>query len=321
MLEKLNTALIEAIQTHVPTHSNPAAVLSDTLFLGREAAYRRLRGEVPFTFGEAAMLGSRLHFSLDKTANSIEAGRMLFKLKFVEFDAPLKAYGDLLAQDIRFFQEAASDPTAIFGMAGNIIPAEMYLRYETMANFKLYKWLHQHNLTSSSMLTFEQMQPPEELLHSYREYVAASQLASTTYYVFEGSGLRHWVNAIRAYHAMDLISRESIARLKSELAEFLDYLEALSISGAYPNGNKVYLYLSDVDMEATYYYVETQRVKAAGIGIFSLNALWTTDVQMYEYAKRWIQTQSRFSTLITRSGEMRRVRFFRRQREILSELN
>ena len=55
-LEKLNAALIGAIQNSTPEYTNAAAILTDKLNIGREAAYRRLRGEVPFTFGEAARI-------------------------------------------------------------------------------------------------------------------------------------------------------------------------------------------------------------------------------------------------------------------------
>lgn len=48
-LDKLNAALIAAIQNGTPEYTNPAAILTDKLNIGREAAYRRLRGEVPFT--------------------------------------------------------------------------------------------------------------------------------------------------------------------------------------------------------------------------------------------------------------------------------
>ena len=46
-LDKLNAALIAAIQNGTPEYTNPAAILTDKLNIGREAAYRRLRGEVP----------------------------------------------------------------------------------------------------------------------------------------------------------------------------------------------------------------------------------------------------------------------------------
>lgn len=50
-LEKLNAALIGAIQNSTPEYTNAAAILTDKLNIGREAAYRRLRGEVPWISG------------------------------------------------------------------------------------------------------------------------------------------------------------------------------------------------------------------------------------------------------------------------------
>lgn len=41
---------------------------------------------------------------------------------------------------------------------------------------------------------------------------------------------------------------------------------------------------------------------------------------MYEYVKKWIKTQSRFSTLISGSGELRRIHYFKHQREIVAQL-
>ena len=39
-LEKLNAALIGAIQNSTPEYTNAAAILTDKLNIGREAAYR-----------------------------------------------------------------------------------------------------------------------------------------------------------------------------------------------------------------------------------------------------------------------------------------
>ena len=38
----------------------------DILYLGKEATYRRLRGEVPFTFAEVATISQHMGISLDK---------------------------------------------------------------------------------------------------------------------------------------------------------------------------------------------------------------------------------------------------------------
>ena len=44
-----NTNLIEAMKEKLPLKGKLADMLMDTLYIGKEAVYRRLRGEVPFT--------------------------------------------------------------------------------------------------------------------------------------------------------------------------------------------------------------------------------------------------------------------------------
>ena len=61
-------------------------------------------------------------------------------------------------------------------------------------------------------------------------------------------------------------------------------------------------------------------IEITDLGMFSLNGLRTPDPLMYEYVKKWIKTQSRFSTLISGSGELRRIHYFKRQREIVAQL-
>ena len=56
MQNELNTSLIEAVKEKLPLKENLANLLIDTLYIGKEAIYRRLRGEVPFTLEEAALI-------------------------------------------------------------------------------------------------------------------------------------------------------------------------------------------------------------------------------------------------------------------------
>ena len=48
----LNNNLIEALKMKIPDGANLANELMDVLYIGKEAVYRRLRGEVPFTLAE-----------------------------------------------------------------------------------------------------------------------------------------------------------------------------------------------------------------------------------------------------------------------------
>lgn len=320
MLEKSNAALIEAIHAHTPQHSNPASLLMDMLNIGREAAYRRLRGEVPFTFGEASALcarstsrstgwwGWRLRTSCHSNSSSRSSPRCSKPItRFWNATSPLCC-------------EVASDPSTEFATATNSLPAEFYGKYDNLNRFKLFKWLYQHEVGNPAVRTFEELKLPAELRRNCREYVRWVQSVATTYLIFDDSNFKHWLNALRAYREMHLISQESVRVLRDELFAMLDEMETVAVKGEFENGNKIFLYLSDIDLESSYSYVTTSRHQAVNIGMFSLNGLRTPDPLMYEYVKKWIKTQSRFSTLISGSGELRRIHYFKRQREIVAQL-
>lgn len=48
--------LINEMKERIPPGHNLANYLTDTLYMGKEAVYRRLRGEVAFTFDEIAVI-------------------------------------------------------------------------------------------------------------------------------------------------------------------------------------------------------------------------------------------------------------------------
>lgn len=320
MSEKLNAGLIEMLVADRPEYTNPAGFIAETLNIGREAAYRRLRGEVLFTFSEAAQLALKLNLSLDQAMGRVRAGNVLFQLQFNDFYSTLEKYNEVLERDIRFFRRVTPEPNTILATAGSMIPPEFFMRYEHMAKFKFFKWLYQHGLSDPNVRTYEQLQVPESLVGSYDDYVRGAEGIKSTCYVFDNVGFKHWINAIRAFRAMHLISDESIRALLAELMQLLDLLEELTVKGRYPNGNKVMFYLSDIDLESAYSYLSTPGGVSCSLGIFSLNSLRTSDPDMLDLVKRWIQTQMRFSTLISESGELQRIRYFKRQRELLAEM-
>ena len=56
--------LIAAMKERIPRGINLANYLTDALCMGKEAVYRRLRGEVAFTFDEIAMISCKLEYQL-----------------------------------------------------------------------------------------------------------------------------------------------------------------------------------------------------------------------------------------------------------------
>ena len=66
------------------------------MYIGKEAIYRRLRGEVPFTLEEAALISRKLGVSLDNVIGVCFSSNAVFDLNVVDHEDPFETYYSLL---------------------------------------------------------------------------------------------------------------------------------------------------------------------------------------------------------------------------------
>lgn len=144
MKENFNAALICAIRETAPSGENLANALMDILCIGKEAVYRRLRGEVTFTFEEAGIIAHHYSLSLDRITGTVSGGTNQFSLGIPLADNPMAAYTTLLKRYRDFFENVQNDPSAEVSSATNIIPFTFYCGYEYLSRFRLYRWMYQH---------------------------------------------------------------------------------------------------------------------------------------------------------------------------------
>ena len=95
---KLAEKLHEEISKVLHPDQKVPVFLSELLNIGKEATYRRLRGEVPFSLYEAIIISKRLGISLDSLAGSVYNRNLAFELK-------AHSYYELDKEDYRMFGE------------------------------------------------------------------------------------------------------------------------------------------------------------------------------------------------------------------------
>lgn len=72
--------LINEMKDRMPQDQSLASYLINTLCIGKEAAYRRLRGEVAFTLDEIAIISCNLGISIDQIIGNHLANRVTFNM-------------------------------------------------------------------------------------------------------------------------------------------------------------------------------------------------------------------------------------------------
>ncbi len=319
MENTLHFALLEAVKKRVPEGTSIARLLMDILHVGREAIYRRLRGEVLFSFDEAVAISTRMAISLDTVVGCNMQNSRPFMLKVTNFVNPQEQDFEQLEEFTNIISDAREELNSEMGVSANILPQTLYIEFEHLTKFYFLKWLYQSQRIGN-VKSIKEIKISDRMYDIQKRYLKESKYLKNTYYIFDNLIFTYLINDIKYYARIHHITKGDVVILKQELLMLVDKLETLAIRGRFDTGEKVQFYLSAINLEATYSYLQTQSYNISHITAFTLNAVVSLDLETFEKMKRWIESVKRLSTLISESGEMERTIFFNKQRELINSL-
>ena len=218
-----NTNLIEAMKEKLPAKGKLADMLMDTLYIGKEAVYRRLRGEVPFTLQEAALVSRKLGISLDKIIGTSFKSNAMFDINIVDYDDPFESYYNTLYKYVSLINTMQDDPESTMGTSSNIIPQTLYLKHDLLAKFRFFKWMYQNKYIQCN--NFDELEIPAKLLYIQKDYVDMTRHIHSIDYIWDSMIFQHLINDIQYFSDVHLISDEAKMQIKEELFLLTDELE------------------------------------------------------------------------------------------------
>ncbi len=311
---------IEAIKEKIPERTKIAHVLMDILSIEKEAVYRRLRREVPFTFAEVASISSKLGILLDNIVCSGHTNDRPFHMKLYERDETPDIGRRLLSQFTSVLQQGVLHEKTEVACASNILPQSLYYHYDSLSRFYLFKWFYQYG-DPTLVRNYRDISLSPADSEARCRFIAYAQNAESTSFVWDHMILYYLVNDIRYFAGIQMISEGEQAEMKNDLFLLVDRIEEIAATGAYPaTGKKVNLYISDINFDTSYCYISTPRQKLSMIRAFTLNAVATSDERTYERLKNYITSLQRLSSLISVTGEKQRKRFFSDQRKLIDNM-
>lgn len=311
---------IGAVKDSIPRNTKVSAVLTDILKIEKEAVYRRLRMEVPFTFTEIANVSQHLGISMDDIIDCNTPKTRPLHLKFIEYANPMEVDYIILEHFLALVKQlkAASDSEVTFSCS--TLPSVLYLNYETITRFYLFKWSYMYGETGG-VKRFDEIVIPPRLRQIQQELVSEARHIRTTNYIADNMLFNSLVNDIKYFESIHLISSEDVQVLKKELLQFIDDTETLAASGRHAGTNNlVNLYVSNINFETCYTCAETPDMHVGMIKAFILNSVASQDDLTFQKIKNWLQSLKRVSTLISQSGEQQRILYFEKQRDTVNTL-
>jgi len=318
--DDLHRYLLQALNKKIPEQTELVETLMEILFMGKGAIYRRLREEVPFTFFEVVNIAEKLDISLNSFIypDSVQVNR--FELTIVEYpnmnEIDYKQWEDYLS----LISSVKNDPHSELAESSNVLPITIYAKFDSLAKYYLFKYQYLLN-ESEDRVSFSDMIVPDRLHRIYQSYFSESKNFARTIYIWDYLIFQYLVTDLRFFSDIKLISTDDIQEIKRDLLALLDYIEEIASNGCFEEtGNPVSFYISDVNLDADYSYVQINNFYMTHVRTFVLNSVASTDLSSFRKTKNWIHSLKKSSILISQSGTTFRTDFFEKQRRIISEM-
>jgi hypothetical protein len=311
-------ALLDEIRKKIPQNSKLVSKLVDILCIEKEAVYRRLRREVPFTFQEIVRLSKTLGISLDHILNIDSHKNRVFQLKLIEYMDPHEIDYSMIQDYVNIIRNSKNEKNTETGIVSNIIPQTLYTGFKLISRFYVFKWHYHYNY--NQIKPFHETFVPERISTLFESCYNESKNIHTTSYILDNQMIQNLINDVKYFNSIRLIKDEDLALIKEELVQFLDYMETIAVSGFFPETkNKVQIYISSINIDTNYTYMDTQNYKLSMIWTFILTFTISIDRKTFDLIKSWFWSIIRNSSLITVTGEKERILFFETQRRIIEE--
>jgi len=313
-----NKILLDAAKERIPEGINLANYLMDILFIGKEAVYRRLRGEVPFTLLEAGIISKNLGISLDILVGNNTEKSKPFQMKLVEYADPTEIDYAMLQNYVDILQLGKDDPYSELITSANVFPQSFYMKFDYLSKFFLFKWTY-HN-EKKQIKAYHEIETQDRLKKIMKDSVASHMQINTTCYIFDKYISQYLVNDIKYFAGIRLINNEDLQLIKKDFHNMLNYMEDIATTAKFETGTDIYIYVSNINFENSYTNVKILNYRISLIEAFILNGAASLDEDIYEKVNAWILSLRRLSTLISQSGELQRIDFFKEQRKIVDTL-
>lgn len=294
------------------------SIISDILCLGREAVYRRLRGEVKFSLEEIAQIAIKLDISIDSLIGLKNKEKSLIGLNLVDVKDDFKQkYLEKLIEQIAFFESVLTkyNNTQILA-AFDRLPYTLYLHYDKIAKFRLFKWAYQMNLIKD--ISFKELILPKEVVQAQSKLVSVVRQLKETSLILSPDVLGALMADIQYFHDMHLLDEDDVISLKEQLNDLLFEMEGFAISGELGSNAMIRLYISDLGLNFSNMVFRYGKHSYTYINLYDIGGIESQNERLCEYQALWIKSQKRYSKLITQSNEIERRRFFWQQREYIN---
>lgn len=319
----LDKNIIDKILAKIPQHLNPVEFLHDILNISKESVYRRLRGDVAFTFEEVINLSSKLSFSLDEIVFSDEDHDLLqrpvaFQFRSNKMFDPQKTITEILSSFIRNQERVKEAKNAEVLVAANQLMVLTSAYYDYLFKFHYYKWIHQTQQMSLNF-SFGDVVFSDEI-NDLRNKLKMYESRGEHTYILDHHFLKNTLKEVQYYYRRKLISEDDVVLLQKDFHSFIDLMEYKVKFKPKTADHTNYIYLSALKIDSNGLYCQTDGKETLDLWISFGTSIRTENPEICKTYKSWFNSLKKYSSLITGCNEILQSNFFDKQRSYVEAI-
>lgn len=322
MAATLQQQFLERILQRFPKKSAAVDELSDIMGIGKDAVYRRLRGDTLLTPDEMAMLSRKFNVSLD--AMVFEESDTVF-MQFNAFTKESNNFEEFLSGFMAEMEKASDLPEYQFYYASVELPMFQSLFFPELIGFKMYIWgrtVLDFDYMQKTLFSFDLLPPPllELINKMLKLYI---NLPSTE--LWSQNIIDNTLNQIE-YHLSSgsfqdsedaLILCEKLTELTYHMQKMAEHGKkmALNVNPEGAAGAEFALYHNEMIHTNNTIMATTTEGKVMYTTLSNPNFLKSTDRRMCKFIDDWFKTVIVKASSISKQSERNREWFFNRLRK------
>jgi len=317
--ETIYQNLLIQLRNRISQNSKLVTRMVEILPLNREAIYRRLRQEVPFTLEEIVTIVKEFNISLDSLLRTDV--RIPFRLQSNEGKDAMETDYSVFEKYLQAIKDVAADSKGEISFIMNFLPLPLYNTVNFVCRFYYFKWQY-YSIPDNRTKPYHEILLPDRLIQIVEDIFVHTKNVKTGYYVLGERVFQNFVNDVIYFNSIKLISDEDLLHIKDELHHFINYLEVIATKGFVENHlNEVGIYISDTNIDTSYSYADLKSsLRFAFICPFNFNSVLTFDEKILDTMKYQIRSRIRTSSLLSVTGERLRTEYFESQRKVVAQM-
>ena len=310
---------ISVMKKRISHKATLANTIADLLDIDKDAVYRRLRGEVGFSFTEMAAIARQLGISLDEIAGVDTEQNKTIRLALTKHINPTEVDYAMFEDYINTLKFIKDEPDTKIMEGGYLFPNYIFLDYEYITRVIMFRW--SQSSFFGKRLPFHQVTIPERMRDLQKQSCFYARHIKSTIYIWDNRIFELFVSRIKFYAKIRLIKEEDVKLIKNDLTTLLNDIEQMAVTGKYKEtGNEVSIYVGDINASANFGYIEAKNLRISLVRAFLLNSFSSYESLLFDEISSWLLSAQRLTTLISVSGERTRTEFFETQRKIIQTL-